>query len=202
MEEKILIIFETNKAVDKETINDAMGLKFKYCNITTLEDIYASKIKMTDYIGIIDCTFKKIIFNHQIASKKGVKYTENNIEYIKTSTNRFVVCGPTITQLSATLYSNNQSVLEKYKKDMEEYKSLIKFLIYKIPELRSKSNFNKAITQNIGINLNEVVQNNRIGITYKLVKEIPETKEQGVEYITFDNIFILNELKKIIDTIR
>ena len=46
------------------------------------------------------------------------------------------------------------------------------------------------------------VQNNRIGITYKLVKEIPETKEQGVEYIMFDNIFILNELKKIIDTIR
>ena len=85
---------------------------------------------------------------------------------------------------------------------MEEYKSLIKFLIYKIPELKNKVNFNKAITQNIGINLNEVVQNNRIGITYKLVKEIPETKEQGVEYITFDNIFILNELKKIIDTIR
>lgn len=202
MEEKILIIFETNKAVDKETINNAMGLKFKYCNITTLEDIYASKIKMTDYIGIIDCTFKKIIFNHQIASKKGVKYTENNIEYIKTSTNRFVVCGPTITQLTSNLYSNNQSVLDKQKKDIDDYKNLIRFLMNKIPDLKNKINFNKAITKNIGINLNEVVQNNRMGITYKLVKDIPETKEQGVEYITFDNIFILNELKKIIDTIR
>lgn len=202
MEEKILIVFETNQAITKETIDNSMGLKFKYCNITTLEDIYSNKIKMTDYTGILDCTFKKVIFNHQIAAKKGVKYIENNVEYIKTSTNRFVLCGPSITQLTASLYSNNQSVLEKQKKDMEEYKSLIKFLIYKIPELKSKANFNKAITQNIGINLNEVVQNNRMGITYKLVKEIPENKEQGVEYITFDNIFILNELKKIIDTIR
>lgn len=201
MEEKILIVFETNKAITKETIDNAMGLKFKYCNITTIEDIYANKIKMTDYIGILDCTFKKVIFNHQIAAKKGVKYTENNIEYIKTSTNRFVICEPSITQLTANLYSNNTTVLEKQKKDMEEYKSLIKFLFYKIPELKNKINFNKAIKENTGINLNEIVKNNRMGITYKLVKEIPENKEQGVEYITFDNIFILNELKKIIDTI-
>lgn len=202
MEEKILVIFETNKAVTKDAIDNSTGLKFKYCDLTTLEDIYASKIKMTDYTGIIDCTFKKIIFNHQIAAKKGVKYIENNIEYIKTSTNRYVVCGPTITQLTATIYSSSESVVEKQKKDMEEYKSLIAFVAKKIPELRNKINFNKAISKNIGINLNEIIKTNRMEVTYKLVKELPETKEEGVEYITFDNIFILNELKKIIDTIK
>ena len=49
--------------------------------------------------------------------------------------------------------------------------------------------------------LNSINSNQKV---YKLVKKLPISQNQNnnIEYITYDDIFILNELKNIIDNIK
>lgn len=202
MEKKyILIIFDTNKVVTKEIIDNAHGLKYRFCDITTLEELLNNKEMLSNYKGVIDCTSNNKFYERQKAMKNGAEFTENNIRYIKTGTNKILCTGPNISRLTATQFNQSQQIMENFKKDFDEYISIINFVIKKIPETRNILSFDKAMNED-GIYLNLELKSNINKKQYKLVKRIPDQKENNTEYVLYDNIFILEELKKVIDFIK
>jgi len=109
--------------------------------------------------------------------------------------NKIVCAGPNLSQLTIC-NSNNISVQEKFQESYSKYNKIIDFLISKNQFLRNKDSFDKSTID--GLILNDVIKTNQYKI-YKLVYSIPEVKEPNVEYVTFENIEILNELKNIIE---
>lgn len=203
MNKYILILFETNKIISKEIIDNSHGLKYKFCDIVTWEYLLKNKEILKNYKGVIDCTNNKVFYNGQKAMKNGAEYTENKICYIKTSTNKFLSTGPNISRLTAVQFNNSKEILENFKKDFDEYIKVINFILSKIPETRNKILFDTALKENIGIDISYEIKSKNINKkTYKLVKEVPVDKEDNTEYITYDGIMILNELQKVIDCIK
>ena len=202
MEKKyILIIFNTNKVITKEVIDNAHGLKYSFCDITTIDEILANKERLGEYKAVIDCTDNTMFYNGQKSMKNGVEFTEQEIKYIKTSTNKFISTGPNISRLTATQFNQSKQVMEQFTKDYDDYLKVINFMIKKIPEIRNINIFDNAMKTE-GLILDFEIKNNFNRKQYKLVKKVPENKEQNTEYVTYDDIFILNELKNIIDFIK
>lgn len=197
----ILIIFNTNKAITKEVIDNAYGLRYNFCDIMTIDDVLSNKQCLLEYKAVIDCTDNYVFYNGQKSMKNGVEFTDNNIQYIKTSTNKFISTGPNISRLTATQFNQSKQVMEQFTKDYNDYLIVINFMIKKIPEIRNINIFDNAMKTE-GLILDFEVKNNFNKKQYKLVKKVPETKEQNTEYVTYDDIFILNELKNIIDFIK
>lgn len=202
MEKKyILIIFNTNKAITKEIIENAHGLRYSFCDITTIDNVLANKEKLIEYKAVIDCTDNTIFYKSQKSMKNGVELTEQEIKYIKTSTNKFISTGPNISRLTATQFNQSQQVMENFNKDLNEYIKTINFITKKIPETRNINIFDNAMKTD-GVILDLEIKNNFNKKQYKLVKKVPEQKEINTEYVTYDDIFILRELEKIIDFIK
>lgn len=202
MEKKyILIIFNTNKVITKEVIDNAHGLKYSFCDITTIDEILANKERLGEYKAVIDCTDNTMFYNGQKSMKNGVEFTEQEIKYIKTSTNKFISTGPNISRLTATQFNQSPQVMENFTKDLNEYIKVINFITKKIPETRNINIFDNAMKTD-GLVLNLEIKNNFNKKQYKLVKKVPKQKEPNTEYVTYDDIFILRELEKIIDYIK
>lgn len=201
MNNYILIIFDTNKIITEEVIRNANGLKYKFCDIITLDELLKNKNCLLNYKGVIDCTTKKEFYQAQKMMKNGVEYTENKINYIKTSTNKFLSTGPNISRLTAMQFNQSKEIMINFQKDFNEYITVINFIISKIPETRNKINFDKAI-QNDGIDITSELHKKINTKNYKLVKQLPKEKETNTEYITYDDIIILNKLKEIIEFIK
>lgn len=197
----ILIIFNTNKAITKEIVDNAHGLRYRFCDIMTIDDVLNNKQCLLEYKAVIDCTDNLMFYKGQKAMKNGVEFTDNNIKYIKTSTNKFISTGPNISRLTATQFNQSKQVMEQFTKDYDDYLKVINFMIKKIPEIRNINIFDNAMKTE-GLILDLEIKNNFNRKQYKLVKKVPENKEQNTEYVTYDDIFILNELKNIIDFIK
>lgn len=197
----ILIIFNTNKIITKDIINNAYGLKYKFCDIMAIDDVMNNKKCLLEYRAVIDCTDNSVFYNGQKMMKNGVEFTNNNIKYIKTSTNKFICTGPNISRLTATQFSKTDQIMEQFTKDYNDYLSIINFMIKKVPEIRNVNIFDNAMkTEGLIIDIETKKKFNQK--QYKLVKKLPEVKEENTEYVTYDDIFILNELKNIIDFIK
>ena len=179
MNNKILIVFEETNQFKKDQISELVNLSRKECVITTIDELSKNK-NIKDFCSVVDCTFDNKIFNKN--KEKG----ENN---------KIVCAGPNLSQLTIC-NSNNISVQEKFQESYSKYNKIIDFLISKNQFLRNKDSFDKSTID--GLVLNDVIKTNQYKI-YKLVYSIPEVKEPNVEYITFENIEILNELKNIIE---
>lgn len=197
----ILIIFDTNKIITKDIIENSHGLNHTFCKIITMNDFLSDVSVISKYKAIIDCSTQNKLYNNFLSKKNGVEFTENGFCYIKTARNNFVTKGPNISRLTSTLFNKSEQIVANYKKDYSEYLSIINFIISKIPELRNKQSFEKAIKTD-EIILDYELVGKPMKSKYVLVKNIPEIKEQGTEYITYDDIFILNELKNIIEYIK
>lgn len=196
----ILIIFDTNNIITEETIKNAHGLKYQFCDITTLNEVLKNKSELKKYRAILDCTVNNVFYNSQKRIKNGYELIEKGIKYIKTSTNNFIGAGPNISQLTATKFNSSRIVLDNFKKDYNSYITTIRFLLKKIPETKNQINFDTAI-KTVGIDISSEIKKNKNEKVYKLVKEIPSAKDPNVEYITYENVMILNKLKEIIDFI-
>ena len=193
MNNKILIVFEETNQFKKDQISELVNLSRKECVITTIDELSKNK-NIKDFCSVVDCTFDNKIFNKN--KEKGTILKTDNIVYLILKENNKIVCaGPNLSQLTIC-NSNNISVQEKFQESYSKYNKIIDFLISKNQFLRNKDSFNKSTID--GLVLNDVIKTNQYKI-YKLVYSIPEVKEPNVEYITFENIEILNELKNIIE---
>ena len=193
MNNKILIVFEETNQFKKDQISELVNLSRKECVITTIDELSKNK-NIKDFCSVVDCTFDNKIFNKN--KEKGTILKTDNIVYLILKENNKIVCaGPNLSQLTIC-NSNNISVQEKFQESYSKYNKIIDFLISKNQFLRNKDSFDKSTRD--GLVLNDVIKTNQYKI-YKLVYSIPEVKEPNVEYITFENIEILNELKNIIE---
>lgn len=193
MNNKILIVFEETNQFKKDQISELVNLSRKECVITTIDELSKNK-NIKDFCSVVDCTFDNKIFNKN--KEKGTVLKNDNIVYLILKENNKIVCaGPNLSQLTIC-NSNNISVQEKFQESYSKYNKIIDFLISKNQFLRNKDSFDKSTTD--GLVLNDVIKTNQYKI-YKLVYSIPEVKEPNVEYVTFENIEILNELKNIIE---
>ena len=193
MNNKILIVFEETNQFKKDQISELVNLSRKECVITTIDELSKNK-NIKDFCSVVDCTFDNKIFNKN--KEKGTILKSDNIVYLILKENNKIVCaGPNLSQLTIC-NSNNISVQEKFQESYSKYNKIIDFLISKNQFLRNKDSFDKSTID--GLVLNDVIKTNQYKI-YKLVYSIPEVKEPNVEYITFENIEILNELKNIIE---
>lgn len=193
MNNKILIVFEETNQFKKDQISELVNLSRKECVITTIDELSKNK-NIKDFCSVVDCTFDNKIFNKN--KEKGTILKTDNIVYLILKENNKIVCaGPNLSQLTIC-NSNNISVQEKFQESYSKYNKIINFLISKNQFLRNKDSFDKSTID--GLVLNDVIKTNQYKI-YKLVYSIPEVKEPNVEYITFENIEILNELKNIIE---
>jgi hypothetical protein len=193
MNNKILIVFEETNQFKKDQISELVNLSRKECVITTIDELSKNK-NIKDFCSVVDCTFDNKIFNKN--KEKGTILKTDNIVYLILKENNKIVCaGPNLSQLTIC-NSNNISVQEKFQESYSKYNKIIDFLISKNQFLRNKDSFDKSTID--GLVLNDVIKTNQYKI-YKLVYSIPEVKEPNVEYITFENIEILNELKNIIE---
>ena len=193
MNNKILIVFEETNQFKKDQISELVNLSRKECVITTIDELSKNK-NIKDFCSVVDCTFDNKIFNKN--KEKGTILKTDNIVYLILKENNKIVCaGPNLSQLTIC-NSNNVSVQEKFQESYSKYNKIIDFLISKNQFLRNKDSFDKSTID--GLVLNDVIKTNQYKI-YKLVYSIPEVKEPNVEYITFENIEILNELKNIIE---
>jgi hypothetical protein len=193
MNNKILIVFEETNQFKKDQISELVNLSRKECVITTIDELSKNK-NIKDFCSVVDCTFDNKIFNKN--KEKGTILKTDNIVYLILKENNKIVCaGPNLSQLTIC-NSNNISVQEKFQESYSKYNKIIDFLISKNQFLRNKDSFDKSTID--GLILNDVIKTNQYKI-YKLVYSIPEVKEPNVEYITFENIEILNELKNIIE---
>ena len=193
MNDRILVVFEETNQFKKDQISELVNLSRKECVITTIDEISKNK-NIKDFCSVVDCTFDNKIFNKN--KEKGTVLKNDNIVYLILKENNKIVCvGPNLSQLT-TCNSNNVSIQEKFQESYSKYNKIIDFLISKNQFLRNKDSFNKGTIN--GLILNDVIKTNQYKI-YKLVYNIPKIKEPNVEYITFENIEILNELKNIIE---
>lgn len=193
MNNKILIVFEETNQFKKDQISELVNLSRKECVITTIDELSKNK-NIKDFCSVVDCTFDNKIFNKN--KEKGTILKTDNIVYLILKENNKIVCaGPNLSQLTIC-NSNNISVQEKFQESYSKYNKIIDFLISKNQFLRNKDSFDKSTID--GLILNDVIKTNQYKI-YKLVYSIPEVKGPNVEYITFENIEILNELKNIIE---
>lgn len=193
MNNKILIVFEETNQFKKDQILELVNLSRKECVITTIDELSKNK-NIKDFCSVVDCTFDNKIFNKN--KEKGTVLKNDNIVYLILKENNKIVCaGPNLSQLTIC-NSNNISVQEKFQESYSKYNKIIDFLISKNQFLRNKDSFDKSTID--GLVLNDVIKTNQYKI-YKLVYSIPEVKEPNVEYVTFENIEILNELKNIIE---
>lgn len=193
MNNKILIVFEETNQFKKDQISELVNLSRKECVITTIDELSKNK-NIKDFCSVVDCTFDNKIFNKN--KEKGTILKTDNIVYLILKENNKIVCaGPNLSQLTIC-NSNNISVQEKFQESYSKYNKIIDFLISKNQFLRNKDSFDKSTID--GLVLNDLIKTNQYKI-YKLVYSIPEVKEPNVEYITFENIEILNELKNIIE---
>lgn len=193
MNNKILIVFEETNQFKKDQISELVNLSRKECVITTIDELSKNK-NIKDFCSVVDCTFDNKIFNKN--KEKGTVLKNDNIVYLILKENNKIVCaGPNLSQLTIC-NSNNISVQEKFQENYSKYNKIIDFLISKNQFLRNKDSFDKSTID--GLVLNDVIKTNQYKI-YKLVYSIPEVKEPNVEYVTFENIEILNELKNIIE---
>ena len=201
----ILIIFSTNEIVTKEIIHNADGLKQRFCDIVTSDEVLKNQKMLINYKAIIDCTVNNIFYNSNLKMKNGREITEQNYTYLKTVSNKFIIKAPNTSCLTSTYFNKSKQILESYQKDYNTFLSIINFISSKIPELKNIYNFEKAIEPEKGLilnmELNSINSNQKV---YKLVKKLPISQNQNnnIEYITYDDIFILNELKNIIDNIK
>ena len=190
MNNKILIVFEETNQFKKDQISELVNLSRKECVITTIDELSKNK-NIKDFCSVVDCTFDNKIFNKN--KEKGTVLKNDNIVYLILKENNKIVCaGPNLSQLTIC----NISVQEKFQESYSKYNKIIDFLISKNQFLRNKDSFDKSTID--GLVLNDVIKTNQYKI-YKLVYSIPEVKEPNVEYVTFENIEILNELKNIIE---
>ena len=203
MKNLILIVFETNKSIGKEIIQHSQGLKQRYCDIITEEELQKNKEILKDYKAMIDCTTNGKLYNYNKNIYRGVELKEQNFTYLKTASGKIIIMAPNTSRLTSTFFNTNETILNNFKKDYNEYLSVINFVVNKLPETKNINNFEKSINED-GLILNSVLENinQSKAKIYKLVKEIPVEKAENIEYITYDNIFILNELKKVIDFIK
>jgi len=193
MNDRILVVFEETNQLKKEQISELVNLSRKECVITTIDELSKNK-NIKDFCSVVDCTFDNKIFNKN--KEKGTVLKNDNIIYLILKENNKIVCaGPNLSQLTIC-NSNNISVQEKFQESYSKYNKIIDFLISKNQFLRNKDSFDKSTID--GLILNDVIKTNQYKI-YKLVYSIPEVKEPNVEYVTFENIEILNELKNIIE---
>lgn len=191
MNDKILVLFEETQKYKKEDLAQFISLNRKETLVSTLVEVLENKT-IKDFYYIVDCTFEHKAFN----ANKGQKLKQGNIEYILVENNKGIICkGPNISQLS-TFNSTVPAIKEKFEESIKLYNDCIDFLIRKNINLRNKDSFNKGT--DTGIVMNDVISGVK-SKTYKLAYSLPETKEPGVEYVLFDNIDILEKLKKIID---
>lgn len=203
MNNSILIIFNTNEVVTEELIHNAQGLKQRFCDIVTSNEVLKNQKMLINYKAIIDCTVNHLFYNSNLKMKNGREFTESNYTYLKTASNKFIIKAPNTSRLTSTYFNTSKQIMELYQKDYNEFISIVKFISKKIPELKNIYNFEESVTTNNGLILNmEINSNNSNQKTYKLVKEIPQNPENNIEYVTYDDIFILNQLKNIIDNIK
>lgn len=192
----ILVIFNKNENLLKNKNLAETGLMFKFCDICYLEEL--DKNVLPKYKAICDCTDSFAIYNSFISKKKGVELTENNFKFIKTPRNNFLIKGCTLTQLYANEKASN-SIKEQVRENLKKYKLSLDFILKKIPETRNKIIFEEGISK--GIDITDYVTNksSKSEKVYKLVNEIPKYTEPNTEYLTYENVFILEKIKNIFE---
>lgn len=189
---KIIIVFETNNLITSDEIKSSLVIKRKYSDIYTLDEIYKDSNILKNYNYLLDCTFENKIFKQYLNNKKGILIKEK-YDYIKTSTNKIILAGPNISQLTVAIY--NKDMNEIFEKNINEYRDKVLFLTNKDPEYKNLLNFEKAINE--GIDFSDFVKVNNNNKTYKLINKIPDKKEENVIYVTPENIEILHKLIEI-----
>lgn len=195
---KIIIVFETNNLVKSEDIKSSLSLKRKYADIYTLEEIQTNQKILLEYTYLLDCTFDNKIFSNFKNNKKGIIIKED-YEYIKTPTNKIILNGPNISQLTIAKYSNDSKILNKFEETINEYNKKILFLTKKDPVYNNIQNFEKGVEK--GIIFNEFVNNAKTDKIYKLVLKIPKEKEPNVIYVTVSDIEVLHKLIEVSNAI-
>lgn len=202
MKDEILIVFETNKVVTKEILNDAIGLKRSDCIIVTLDEVVNYQVNPKEYFAILDGTVNNKII--QMNKEKGVLLKENGIPFLQlTQNNVFVVPAPNISQLTALHFDSSERSRSLFQDAIKEYDNKINFLKNKNVKLRTKNDFQQAYPTT-GIILNPLMEENNGNLkkVYKLIKDIPEQKETNVEYLTLEHLEILHDIEKLLHYIK
>lgn len=192
---KIIIIFEQNTLVTSEEIKSSLVLQRKYCDIFMIDEIYKNAELLKKYDYLLDCTHNNKIYNQYLSNKKGILIKEK-YDFIKTPTNKIIMPGPNISQLTTSKYSKDKEMITIFEKNKIEYYDKILFLINKDPVYKNKLNYEEAMKTE-GIDFSELIKNKNNNKKYKLVSKIPDIKEENVVYIIPENIEILHKLIEI-----
>lgn len=191
---KIIIIFEPNTLVTSEEIKSSLVLQRRYSDIFVIDEIAKNSELLKPYKYLLDCTQNNKLFHKYLSNKKGILIKEK-YEYIKTATNKIIMPGPNISQLTITKYSTNKEIKDLYEKNKEEYYDKILFLTYKEPEYKNKIEFENSIKE--GLDFTDFVTKSKNQKRYKLINQIPENKEENTIYVTPENIEILHKLIEV-----
>jgi hypothetical protein len=197
--EKIAILFSTNNINKSEDIKNYTGLQRRFCEVITMDEVKLNPRILTEYAGLLDCSEGNLVYNGKIRNNSGKEYKKNDQTYIKTATNKFIVNGPTITQLTASMFSQKEEILQREKNTYEVYDAALEFLYSLIKPIQNILNYELAMTTN-GILINDILGKTNEKV-YKLVKTLPEKRDSNTVYITPDEIKVLNEIIKLKDVI-
>ncbi|MGL5718300.1 MAG: hypothetical protein ACRCX2_35175 [Paraclostridium sp.] len=189
---RIAIIFSSNNDNTVEDIKSFEGLKRRFCEVITQEEIKINPDILKQYAGMLDCTNNHIFYNGSLSRKSGTEFKSGDKTYVKTATNKFIVTGPSIFQLTATKYNKTPNIVESEKKSYDSYNGSLNFLYSLIREINNTLMYEEGI-KNEGIVLNEILEKNNSKI-YKLVREIPKSKDSNTIYITPEDVRILKEI--------
>lgn len=198
MKDEILIVFETNKIVNKEVLNDSIGLQRSDCVIVTFEEIMNHQINVKEYFAIMDGTTGNKIINQN--KKHGSLLKENSIEFLLMKNGIYVVKAPNISQLTALHFDHSERNQNMFQEAIKEYDAKINFIKNKNIRLRTKNDFQQSYVN--GIILNDLMQGKPNQKIYKLIKAIPEQKEPNVEYLTLEHLDILKDIEKLLQYIK
>lgn len=198
MKDEILIVFETNKVVNKEVLNDSIGLQRSDCVIVTFEEIMNHQINVKDFFAIMDGTIGNKIINQNKSHGSFLK--ENSIEYLLMKNGIYVIKAPNISQLTALHFDHSERNQNMFQEAIKEYDDKINFIKNKNIKLRTKNDFQNSYAN--GIILNDLMPVNPNQKIYKLVKAIPQQKEQNVEYLTLEHLDILKDIEKLLQYIK
>lgn len=198
MKDEILIVFETNKIVNKEVLNDSIGLQRSDCVIVTFEEIINHQINVKEYFAIMDGTTGNKIINQN--KKHGSLLKENSIEFLLMKNGIYVVKAPNISQLTTLHFDHSERNQNMFQEAIKEYDAKINFIKNKNIRLRTKNDFQQSYVN--GIILNDLMQGKPNQKIYKLIKAIPEQKEPNVEYLTLEHLDILKDIEKLLQYIK
>lgn len=185
------LLVVVSKKEELELISNSLS-NYEFIKFECLDDIISSNFEILDqYPVVLDSSCK--LFNFLKEQNLLVQLLEQKFNYLEYQKTKVFECPKLYYLFDRSNYSNYT----------DEHKKEINFVITRLFNLIAilENLFFKNTKKKEEKSFSDLIVQSSSNQTFKLVKQIPENKEEGIQYLTLSSVKELNRIFDIIDSI-